>query len=92
MKRSIRSLVMPVVALSIGFAQLGLPMVTHAAPAAQSCAGVPATLAGGPGNDVLNGGPGNDVIVGGAGNDGLDGGAGADACNGGGGTDVLQNC
>jgi hypothetical protein len=53
MKRSIRSLVVPVVALSIGLAQLGLPTVSHAAPIAQSCAGVAANIAGGPGADVL---------------------------------------
>jgi hypothetical protein len=49
----------------------------------------PATLDGGPGNDVLIGGSGNDKLIGGPGNDRLVGRGGNDRLYGGPGNDVL---
>ncbi|MBS1887757.1 MAG: hypothetical protein JSU06_11280 [Actinobacteria bacterium] len=50
---------------------------------------IPATIRGGPGNDVLIGGAGNDLLIGGAGDDELVGRAGDDVLIGGPGNDVL---
>jgi Ca2+-binding RTX toxin-like protein len=53
-------------------------------------AGVPGTLVGGAGEDVLTGGSQNDVLRGEAGDDQLDGGRGSDDMSGGDGTDLLR--
>lgn len=54
-----------------------------------TCNGLPATLVGTPGDDVLSGGNGNDVIVGMGGNDVIYGGNGNDVLCGNGGDDML---
>jgi hypothetical protein len=85
--------------LLLVFAQL-LPAFTlpAAAPSAVSCQGVPATIVGTDGSDVIRGTDGPDVIAAGGGHDvvlarqGDDlvcGGSGADLVRGGGGADVL---
>ncbi|MBS1678226.1 MAG: hypothetical protein JST08_12675 [Actinobacteria bacterium] len=51
---------------------------------------VPATIRGGPGNDVLIGGAGNDKLIGGPGDDELNGRGGNDMLLGGPGDDVLN--
>lgn len=51
---------------------------------------VPATIRGGPGDDVLTGGAGNDKLIGGPGNDELNGRGGNDELIGGSGGDVLN--
>lgn len=65
-----------------------------------TCGGLPATIVGTPGNDVLNGTngrdvihglSGNDTLNGNNGNDALDGGAGTDTCNGGSGADTAAS-
>ena len=60
------------------------------ASASITCLGVPATIVGTPGNDILRGTPGDDVIVGLAGNDVIDGRGGDDRICGGDGNDVIQ--
>jgi Ca2+-binding RTX toxin-like protein len=55
-----------------------------------TCNGLPATLVGTPGDDVLYGTTGNDVIVGLGGNDTINGGNGNDVICGGAGDDVLN--
>jgi Ca2+-binding RTX toxin-like protein len=55
-----------------------------------TCNGIPATIAGTSGNDLLSGTPGRDVIVGLAGNDKLSGLAGNDLICGGKGKDTLK--
>jgi Ca2+-binding RTX toxin-like protein len=72
----IRSLTFPLVAALLGAAGV-FPAVALAAP---GCAGLPATIVGTAGDDVIHGTPGNDVIV------GLDG---ADTIYGYGGDDVI---
>lgn len=52
--------------------------------------GLPSTLDGGPGNDILQGGSGPDTLAGQTGNDFLFGGAGDDLLSGFLGADVLQ--
>lgn len=52
--------------------------------------GVPITLSGGNGNDLLTGGSGGDVLFGGNGKDTLIGGAGGDTLHGGNGVDDLR--
>ena len=52
--------------------------------------GVPTTLNGGPGRDLLQGGGGADKLIGGPGNDVLSGNGGGDAIYGGAGNDVLN--
>ena len=52
-------------------------------------ADLPATIQGGPGDDVLVGGPADDVIDGGPGSDIIAGGGGADVLSGGSGTDLV---
>ncbi|HEV2906676.1 MAG TPA: SBBP repeat-containing protein, partial [Actinomycetota bacterium] len=53
------------------------------------CRGVPATIIGSDGNDVITGTSGNDVIAAYGGNDTVDGGAGIDVICAGDGTDTL---
>jgi hypothetical protein len=53
-------------------------------------ASLPATVAGGDGDDRLEGGPGNETLNGDAGNDSLSSGLGADRINGGAGTDTAD--
>jgi Ca2+-binding RTX toxin-like protein len=60
------------------------------ASASITCLGVPATIVGTPGNDILRATPGDDVIVGLAGNDVIDGRGGDDRICGGNGNDVIQ--
>ena len=61
-----------------------------AAPASgPTCRGVPATIVGTPGNDVLNGTPGSDYFYADAGDDEVRGGGGADYICGGLGNDRL---
>jgi Ca2+-binding RTX toxin-like protein len=55
----------------------------------QQCFGVPETIVGTPGNDVITGTPGNDVINAGAGDDTIDGGGGNDVICGGDGNDTI---
>jgi hypothetical protein len=52
-------------------------------------ADLPATIAGGPGDDLIVGGPGDDAIDGGPGQDILAGGPGADVLHGGEGEDLV---
>lgn len=52
-------------------------------------AALPATIAGGPGDDLIVGGPAEDAVDGGPGQDILAGGAGTDVLNGGDGTDLV---
>ena len=47
---------------------------------AEQCEGVPVTLRGGPGDDVLRGGAERDVLIGGTGRDRADGSTGIDRC------------
>jgi uncharacterized protein (DUF2147 family) len=64
---------------------------TDAVPAtAPVCRGIPPTIAGSEGPDVLRGTPGRDVIAGLGGNDELSGLAGNDVICGGGGKDTLK--
>jgi Ca2+-binding RTX toxin-like protein len=65
----------------------GAPPPSGAAP--PTCKGIPATIVGTSGNDVLSGTPGRDVIVGMTGNDKLSGLAGNDLICGGKGKDKL---
>ncbi len=55
-----------------------------------ACFGVPATIVGTTGNDVINGTAGNDVIVAGAGNDVINSGAGDDRVCGDEGNDSIS--
>ncbi|MDQ3351730.1 MAG: S8 family serine peptidase, partial [Actinomycetota bacterium] len=55
-----------------------------------TCGGLPATLVGTGGNDVLNGTPGNDVIVGLAGDDTINGNGGNDHLCGDAGNDTIK--
>jgi Ca2+-binding RTX toxin-like protein len=55
-----------------------------------TCQGVPATIAGTPGDDILVGTAGNDVIAGLGGNDTIDGGDGDDIICGGSGADTID--
>ncbi|WP_434111253.1 FG-GAP-like repeat-containing protein [Methylocaldum sp. GT1TLB] len=73
-----------------GNAFQGQAVLFVSAPASPACFGVPATIIGTPGNDVLRGTPGNDVIVGLAGHDVIDGLGGDDLICGGDGNDVLR--
>jgi Ca2+-binding RTX toxin-like protein len=59
-------------------------------PTTPVCFGMPATIVGTAGNDVLRGTPGNDVIVGLAGHDVIDGRGGDDLICGGDGNDTLR--
>ena len=59
-------------------------------PTTPVCFGMPATIIGTAGNDVLRGTPGNDVIVGLAGHDVIDGRGGDDLICGGDGNDTLR--
>jgi len=87
MKRHFRAILIPIVTLAL----MAPAQMAHAAPAAQAfCAGVPATIVGGPGPDVLNGGPGNDVIQGNDGNDTIYGNGGNDLICGGPGDDQID--
>lgn len=67
--------------------QADAPTPMQAVP---TCLGLPATIVGGPGNDVLTGGAGPDVIVGLGGADEIFGGGGADVICGGSENDVLH--
>ncbi|MBL8225186.1 MAG: hypothetical protein JNM50_07650 [Chromatiales bacterium] len=60
-----------------------------AAAQAVLCQGLPATIVGTPGDDVINGGNGRNVIHGLGGNDTIDGGNGDDVICGGDGNDTL---
>jgi Ca2+-binding RTX toxin-like protein len=51
---------------------------------------LPATIAGGSGNDIITAGSGNDTITGGAGDDIIQAGAGNDTITGGNGTDPIS--
>jgi Ca2+-binding RTX toxin-like protein len=73
---------LPGQSLPVGAAPLGAALPT--------CKGIPATLAGTSGSDVLSGTPARDVIVGLAGNDKLGGLAGNDLICGGAGKDSLK--
>ena len=64
------------------------PIGPGAAP--PTCNGIPATIVGTEGKDVLKGTPGKDVVVGLAGNDKLSGLAGNDLICGGAGKDTLN--
>lgn len=55
------------------------------------CEGLPATIVGTPGNDIINGTNGNDVIAGLGGNDIVNGGAGNDVICGDAGNDILTD-
>lgn len=59
-------------------------------PPAASCNGVPATIVGSSGDDVLTGTSGNDVIHGLGGNDIINGAGGSDLICGGNGNDIIQ--
>ena len=86
------------VALVIG------PIATVATPAGAqvpTCLGLPATIIGTAGNDIINGTPGDDVIIGlggddtiygNGGNDTICGDDGNDYCNGGRGRDAADSC
>lgn len=91
----IRSILSPLLVALLGATSLP-PAVVLAAP---GCAGMPATIVGTPGDDVLEGTPGDDVIVGlgGAdviygrgGDDRICGGKQGDTIDGGAGDDLLQ--
>jgi trypsin/hemolysin type calcium-binding protein len=69
---------------------LGAPPPPPPGAAPPTCKGVPATIVGTSGNDVLSGTPGRDVIVGLTGNDKLSGFAGNDLICGGKGNDTLK--
>ena len=90
----IRSLLFPLVLALLGATSI-FPAVALAAP---GCAGLPATIVGTEGDDVLEGTPGDDVIVGldgadiirgGGGNDHICGGKKDDTIEGGAGDDLL---
>ena len=80
------------------------PLAVYASPAGAqvpTCLGLPATIIGTAGNDILNGTPGDDVIMGLGGddtisglggNDTICGGDGNDYCNGGRGRDAQDAC
>src|SRR4051812_15572614 len=66
---------------------LVVPAVSYGSPGAPEavlkCRGVPATIVGTPGDDVIQGTSGDDVIVAGAGNDFISGNGGDDLICGG---------
>lgn len=69
----------------------GLAPVPASAAATPLCAGIPATITGTPGNDVIRGTAGDDVIVALAGNDVVRPGPGDDVVCGGPGNDYLTS-
>src|SRR5262245_57702950 len=79
--RRLRLLLIPVFLFSV--------MATPSLASAQTCAGMAATIIGGPFADVLNGGPGPDVIDGNGGDDIINGNGGDDVICGGLGDDVI---
>jgi Ca2+-binding RTX toxin-like protein len=82
----VRSLTFPLVVALLGATGV-FPASALAAP---GCAGLPATIVGTVGDDVLEGTPGNDVIVGLGGDDVIHGRDGDDVICGGRGHDVLH--
>ena len=78
------------VAALVAISLPALPGASAAAPLVDpTCAGVPATIAGTDGDDVLDGTPGDDVIVGGPGADRIDGSGGDDVICGDEGIDQI---
>lgn len=73
-----------------GLVAATLPLVAATAAPPVRCAGVPATIVGTPGNDVLIGTSGRDVIVGRGGDDVIDGLSGRDLICGGSGADTID--
>src|SRR2546423_11480214 len=78
--------------LLAGAALVISPLVVWSQPASAqipTCLGLPATIVGTAGNDVLNGTPGNDVIIGLGGDDTINGLGGNDTICGDDGNDHL---
>jgi Ca2+-binding RTX toxin-like protein len=72
-----------------GNADQGRAVLFASKSSTPACFGMPATIVGTAGNDVLRGTPGNDVIVGLAGHDVIDGRGGDDLICGGDGNDTI---
>jgi uncharacterized repeat protein (TIGR01451 family) len=83
------ALIGALVSAPVGWAAAATPFTPPLTPPTPTCHGLPATIVGTSGNDVLKGTTGNDVIVGSGGNDRIIGNGGTDTICGGGGNDTL---
>jgi Ca2+-binding RTX toxin-like protein len=89
-RRGLRFVAVACVAIGVASMLFGLGSVPARAGVAATCGpGMPATIVGTPGDDVLAGTAGPDVIAGLGGDDVIRGGAGADVICGGRGHDIL---